>query len=407
MQASRIVVGRQAIQDRRRAVVGYELLFRTGAGTADTRASGDQMTADVVFGALNIGLHQIAHGRRIFCNADRGVLTGDVPISLPAEQTVIEVLESVHIDDDVLDGCRKLIADGFVLALDDFVWFDGAEQLLALADIVKIDIQATQGAELADLIDRCRRFDVRLLAEKVETHEEYDHCLGEGFDLFQGYLLEMPVLVAGRTIEAGHASRVKMGAALLGQDLDFDELDGMLRADPGLAYQIIQLASLGRPGETRRTVNSTRDALVLMGTRRVQNWLALLLARPDHPDVEDGFERTLMRARACEILAARIAASEAPVGFAAGLLSSLDLLFGIPVSELRASLPIGPELAEAAFGEDGALACLVRDAVDYQAGRRDRTWRSGLTERELDAAFASAFVWSLEASSSLAGARTT
>jgi EAL and modified HD-GYP domain-containing signal transduction protein len=399
VQVSRIVVGRQAIQDRNRKVVAYELLFRSAADTAGT-VTGDQMTADVVFGALNIGLNHVVHGRKIFCNADRGVLVGDLPINLPPEQTVIEVLETVAPDEDVVAGCRQLVSAGFDLALDDFVWFEGAEVLLDLAKIVKIDILATRGDELSELIERCRPFGVKLLAEKVESEAEYERCLDDGFELFQGYLLERPVVVSGRTIEAGRASRIKMAAALLGDDLDFDEINEMLRADPGLAYQIIQLASLGRPGETRRNVNTTRDALVLMGTRRIQNWMALILARPDQPTVEDGFAKTLMRARACEILAAKISEAQASIGFAAGLLSSLDLLFGIPPDELRQSLPIGDELAEAAFGDESQLARIVRAAVDYQLGTGVEH-ASGPTEQELDQAFANAFVWTMEASNSL------
>ena len=403
VQVNRVVVGRQAIQDRRRAVVGYELLFRTaGDGPAQGEPiSGDQMTAEVVFGALNIGLNHVVAGKRIFCNADRGVLVGDLPVNLPPEQTVIEVLEHVEPDDDVLAGCKRLVAQGYTLALDDFVWFDGAERLLELASIVKLDVQAVRGSELAELMQRCRAYGVQLLAEKVETDEELEHCTRLGFDLFQGYLLERPVVVSGRTVEPSRASRIRMAATLLGEDLDFDELDKLLRSDPGLAYQVMQLASLGREGETRRSISTIRDALVLAGSRRVQNWMALLLARPDHYSPDDGFTKTLIRARACELLATRISSWQSSMGFAAGLLSALDVLFGIPPAELRASLPIGEELADAAFGDQSDLARIIRDAVDYQLGVPDRKPHSDLTEDDLDDAFAQAFVWTMHTASAL------
>ena len=101
------------------------------------------MTAEVVFGAVAVGFDQLVSDRDAFCNADRGVLLGDVPLNLPPERTVVEVLETVHLDSEVLEGCRALAAEGYRLALDDFVWRPGAEQLLPLASIVKIDVLAT------------------------------------------------------------------------------------------------------------------------------------------------------------------------------------------------------------------------------------------------------------------------
>ena len=397
---SQIVVGRQAIQDRDGQIVGFELLFRRAAGESGG-LTGDQMTAEVLFGALNIGLNHVVGGKLIFCNAARGVLLGDVPITLPAEQTVVEVLETVEPDDAILAGCARLVEQGYTLALDDFEWIDGAPALLELATIVKIDIQVVQGDALDELIEQCRPFDVRLLAEKIETEDELNRFLDMGFDLFQGYQLERPVLVSGRTVEPSAISRIRLAATLLSTELSFDEIDTLLRSDPALAYQVMQIASLGRAGETRRSIYTIRDALVLAGSRRVQNWIALLLARPVRDADQADFTKTLIRARACELLAGKISSWQASMGFAAGLLSSLDLLFGIPPAELRASLPIGGLLAEAAFGDETELARVVRDAVDYQLSVPGRKRQSQLTEHDLDDAFAQAFVWTMETSTAL------
>jgi c-di-GMP phosphodiesterase len=403
---SRVVVGRQAIQDRGAVVVGYELLFRASehhkTSASNTGFSSDEMTAEVLFGALSIGLDHLAEGKLLFCNADRGVLLGDIPITLPPDQTVIEILETVDPNDEILLGCQRLIDQGYMLALDDFVWFDGAPVLLALASIVKIDIQAVPREDLASFADRCRAFDVRLLAEKVETEAELALCHSLGFDLYQGYLLERPEIVSGRTIEASQLARLRSAIALIGEDLDFEELTQLLRTDPGLAYQVMQLASLGRIGETRRSVNTIRDALVVAGSQRVQSWITLLLARPIQDAADGSFGQALMRARACEILATDLDANASSVAFAAGLLSALDLIFGISRAELVDSLQLGPRLSDAAFGDESELAHIVQDATDYQLAAPDRRRSSRLSERDLDEAFAQAFTWSAHVSEALA-----
>jgi c-di-GMP-related signal transduction protein len=202
VSALEIVVARQAIFDRNLQVVAYELLFRAAAQAdlADTLVADGLMTANVLYSSVNIGIENLVGDKLMFCNADRDVLTGRIPMVLPPAQTVIEILETVVTDDEVVDGCVRLSGLGYLLALDDFVWFDGAERLLDLVSIVKIDVLAYDEQGLVDIVARCAAFNVQLLAEKVETEAVLLFCLDLGFDYFQGYLLERPRNMSGKTL---------------------------------------------------------------------------------------------------------------------------------------------------------------------------------------------------------------
>ena len=389
-----VVVGRQGIYDGAGSVVGYELLFRGGSSSdtaGDGEADGDQMTAEVVYGALTIGLDQLVGDGRIFCNADRGVLLREVPLTLPADRTVVEVLASVDLDDAVLTGCRELVAAGYTLALDDFSWRPGIDRLLPLVSIVKIDVLHRTDETIAELVGHCRPYDVTLLAERVEDLSRVDRLAVHGFALFQGYAYERPSMVSASVLEPDGAHRLEL-ARMLEEDLDLEELEAVIRSDPALALQVFRLAAVGRLGETRRAVGSLRQALVLTGTGQVKEWLTLLLARPGASRNRAGYTGALVRARACELLAARVGRASAPVGFAAGLLSSLDALLHVPASSLARSLPLSDELREAAFGGTGPVGLIVLDAVDYQLGRRGRR-RSGLPEAAFQDAFSRAGAW--------------
>ena len=397
-----VVVGRQGIFTADRHIVGYELLFRGFGSDSTTRPSGDQMTAEVIYGANAIGLDHLVSGRMIFCNADRGVLEGTVPIALPPPQTVVEVLETVAVNPQMLEGCQRLIDAGYRLAADDFLWRPGAELLLPLTSIVKIDLLQIHGPELVELVQRCKDFDVRLLAEKVEDTTQLDELISMGFELFQGYALERPELVAGSTVEPGDLSRLRTAANFLGRELDLDQIEEIIKHDPGLALQVMRLASMGRTGEMGRKVSSLREALVLAGSRRMQNWVALLLARPTSgAAARDRFTNTLIRARACELLATRVSPALASLGFAAGMLSAVDILLHVSPDEARAALPLADDLNAAAFGADTPVGRLVRDAVDFQMGRPDPERISGVTAEELEDAFADAFAWAMASSSAL------
>jgi c-di-GMP-related signal transduction protein len=399
--STQVVVGRQGIYDTCGAVVGYELLFRGVDGSAAS-VTGDQMTAEVLFGAMALGFDHLVSDRDAWCNADRGVLVGELPLNLPPERTVVEVLETVDLDESVVRGCRALADEGYRLALDDFVWRPGAEALLPLASIVKIDVLETAATDLATVVDRCRRYDVTLLAEKVEDPDQLGELRELGFELFQGYALERPTVIAGRSLEPGAVTRLRMAAMLLADDPDLDEVEAVVRTDPALAFQLIQLASVGRLGETRREISSLRQALVLMGSHRVRNWAALLVSRsPTRDAPAHDFLGTLILARACELLVGRVDGGKAHVGFAAGMLSAMAAELHVSPQDVCHTVTLSEELIDAAFRAHGPVGTIVHDAVEFHQGNHRAVHRSQVTLPALHSAFASAVAWAMTCSVAL------
>ena len=388
-----VVVARQPIVDRAGDVVGFELLYRPSRPDMP-RPNGEQMTAQVVLGALSIGLDQLVGDKTMFCNAERGVLVGDTPVTLPTARTVIEVLETVVADDEAIAGCEDLIDQGFALALDDFVWREGAERLLPLASIVKIDLQASTREEVAALAERCRAYDVTLLAEKVETEDDVAWARAQGFELFQGYAIERPHIVEGRTVAASSVTQVQLAMMLLTQEVDFDELETILRREPGLVVQVLQLASIGAAHGLRNQVRTVREALVLLGTDRIQKWIALTMLSGHAGGSVDGLATALVRARTCELLARQRGIADPEFAFTAGMLSSLDLLLGVAPGELGATLEVDDALKASAFRHEGPTGALVREVTSYQASLRDPA-STECFAAELDSAAAAGFAWAL------------
>ncbi len=398
-----VVVGRQPIVDLRGDVVGYELLYRS-AGPASTALDGEQMTAEVLLSALTIGVDHLVGDGLVFCNADRGVLVGDTPVTLPPDRTVIEVLESVVIDADVVQGCADLVGRGFRLALDDFLWVEGAEQLLELAWVVKIDVLAQSPAEVIELAARCRAYDVLLLAEKVETQAQLEWARDAGFDLFQGYIIERPVQVRGHTLPAATTAHVQLAVHLLVEDIDLAEIEEVLRREPGLVVQLLHMAGRGGSRGLRREVRTIREALVLLGTARVRQWIALILLQGQRSSNPEAIITALARARACELLAAHSPGASAESAFTAGLVSALDLLLGVDGDQLT-SLDLDPALKSAAFDRVGVAGELVARVADFQDGvAHGRTAPGQLADAGLAGAVAAAFRWAAPQASALEAA---
>lgn len=408
MTTTEFIVARQPVFDRRFDVIGYELLFRptvtaTSADTPDVLYSGDLMTAQVLLNSVEIGIDRLAGDRLLFCNASRGPLVGEVPIILPPERTVIEVLESVVIDEEVLNGCRKLVYQGYQLALDDFTWFEGAERLLDIASIVKIDLLLVSPEELPALLERCSSFGVILLAEKVENFEQLHNCEALGFSYFQGYLLSRPQIVEGHRLDSSRLAVLRIAEHLWDPDAKISTIEQYVRSDPALSYQILKVASIGGAHGLRRTVRTLHDALILVGSRRLQAWVTLMLLVGHDAAPEETLSTALVRARLCELLAEQVSPELADVGFATGLLSCLDLLLGVPLSAALAELSIDAEIEAALLRHEGSLGAVLVEAVFLQTGECLPATGSGLNPATFQVSYLEAVTWADEMVHSLFG----
>ncbi len=397
-----VVVGRQAIFDRQQVVVAYELLFRQAPESvgASGALGGELMTAQVVFGALGIGVERLVGDKPVFVNADHKLLTGETLLALPPERVVVEVLETVVPDAEALAGCRRLVEAGYRLALDDVVSCAGLDALLELASIVKVDLPAVAAGDLADLVRACRDAGVELLAEKVETPRQMDACVELGFDYFQGYLLSRPQVVAGRALEPDAAVRLQLAGKLIADDCDVAQIEQIVQSAPGLVYQLLALAGIGAAHGTRRRVETIRDAVVLLGRRRMQSWAAILLMAGGRSSASEQSMTALVRARMCELVASVVPDASTGLAFVAGMVSAFDVLLGVPLDVVLDGIGAPDQLRTAASAGACPVGDVVADVVAYQLGELGASGaptRSGIGLHGLASAWTDAVEWALEA----------
>ncbi|MGN6606689.1 MAG: EAL and HDOD domain-containing protein [Jatrophihabitans sp.] len=398
---SDVIVGRAGIFDAACELVGHELLL------AETPRHRDGDAPSAVASAIDAiadGLDALAGGVPLFLAAERETLLGHHGTGALPAGSVLVMPPQLGIDDELVDGVRRRLAeDQLGLALDEVDWVPGVEHLLELASVVRVDLQRHTAAGAGAVVDRCQSYGIALLAHGLETDADLQLARDLGFDLFQGTAVR-PAHVERAGGGSTNVGRLRTVGSLLGGSLDFDEVEEVLQTEPTVTYQIMRLASLGRPGETRRRIASIRDALVIAGQWRVQQWMALLMTQSGDTGASDLVLCTLARARACELLAAeRWNESAGRVGFTAGVVSSFEQLLRIPADEIADSLELSTELRDAAFGSVRPLSRLVRDVVHRQTGTRVPPM-SGISRREVDAALGAAHRWALDVTGVLAEA---
>ena len=347
-----VFVARQAIFDRRLKVYGYELLFRPcrdcdTAGAADCSASLQVITNSF----FSIGMERLLAGTRAFINFPEELLSDERVFSLPPSQTVIEILETVRPDPPVVEACRALREKGFVLALDDFSHLKGWDRLANLVSIIKVDFRATTEAEQQALVERYAGRGICMLAEKVETQEEFARACRMGYHYFQGYFFARPVIVSRREIPGSKLAYLKILQEIHRPELELSVLEKLIQREVSLASKLLRYINSSIFGWIN-PVHSIRQALALLGEQEIRNWVSLATLPTLASDRPDELIRTaLLRARFSELIApwAGIGHRKSDL-FLIGLFSALDAMLGRPVAEILGEMRLGGDIAEALLG---------------------------------------------------------
>jgi len=268
---------------------------------------------------------------------------------LPPDRVVVEILETVAADEPVLAACRRLKSAGYRIALDDFVPGDAREPIAPLADIIKVDIRQSSFAESSAVL-RQSGMQSSLLAEKVETREEFVSTRNAGFTYFQGYFFRRPELMQAREIPANRLNYLRLLKAVSRPELDLRELEGVIKAEASLCYRLLRYLNspvFGFPSEIR----SVRHAVVMLGEREVRRWVRLATALvAAQSRTSDLLLAALVRARFCELLAPGLPPGAADL-FLVGLLSLMDAMLGLPMEMVLAGISLDPQTTAVLLGQ--------------------------------------------------------
>jgi EAL and modified HD-GYP domain-containing signal transduction protein len=390
---SDVYVGRQAIFDSRRQVMGYELLYRRGT---DNWASIDDpvaaTTAVVSAAILGFGLDHLVSDGLAFVNVTRDFLAAGLYRLLPAPRVVLEILEHEVVNDELMALLGGVRAEGYRLALDDYVPGSAARRLVGLAEIVKVDLMATPPGAMPGLVADLRTQGAVVLAEKVETPADLRLVTEMGIEFVQGFFFQRPEVLAGRTVSIGQLPAVRLLGSVDRLDVSTTELEAIIACEPGLAYRLLRLANSPAVG-VPRPVTSLRDALLLLGRRTVKNLALVAMIHGVEGKTSELAGTAIVRAKMCEQLATSVAPASAPAAFMVGLLSVLDALFDAPIASLVDQLSISDEIAMALVDHSGQLGELLDVAIAYERCAPPSVDRPDLpAETKLDA-YATAVSW--------------
>ena len=368
-QNMQLFLGRQPILGREQQLFAYELFFRDGLIATGNRAEildPTHATATVIANAFaELSNNDVLGPYRAFINVGLDILFGDLIEALPQHLVALEILESVKPTPEVLARCQQLHDLGFMLAVDDVIEVnESSRPLLALADIIKVDIQNMEADRLRAVVEQLKPFGKKLLAEKVETAEQLSLCQSLGFDLFQGYFFAKPTLIVGKKLNPSQLVLVRL-LGLVFEDADTTAIEAAFKTEPGLTVNMLRLTNSVACGLSIN-VTSLRHAITILGRRQLQRWLQLLIfttPKGGMQGVNPLLQLAATRGRVMELLAERVVPRNrefADHSFMVGIMSLMPTLLGIQMADILGQLPVALRVKQALMDYAGQHGLMLR-----------------------------------------------
>ena len=362
---SDFLIGRQQILDRNLDTYAYEILFRgqnydLNQNDGATKATNQVITDSI----LEIGLNDIVGTSKAFINFTSQNILEKTPISLPKDRIVIEVLENVTVDLRIINNLRELHQLGYTIALDDFVYSEDWKPLLEIADIIKLDVLQMGLPETEKCIAKLQQYQGDLLAEKVETLEEFQALQNMGCIFFQGFFFSKPNIVAGKRLGINQTSAIRLLSIINQTDVDFTEITQIISQDVGLSYKLlhyINSAFFSLPNK----IDTINHAITCLGLTEIKRWTNILTLASLSDKPQAVLLNSLIRAKMCEHLAEQVNENTEQF-FLIGMFSCLDCFLDMPIDDALVQLPIAKDISDAILYKKSIAGEALQCVINYE-----------------------------------------
>ncbi len=385
----RVRVTRQGVYDARRQLVAYRGAFSIAAvpgqrsGDARERDHVPPSTQAVAAAFGTFGIDTLTDGKPLFTRLPRPFLTGIVPVPADPAALVLDLGPHTYADAELLSGVARLRREGYRIAVSDHTGDPARAALAEVADFVSLSVSALPPLVVPGLVAACRARGATLIAADVEDAPTFAHCVELGFDLFEGRYLQRPMLLERRVLTPSQLVCARLLGELADPDLSQTRIEQLVGSDPGLTLRVLRTANSAASGAASE-LSSLRQALVLLGPRRLRSWVVLaLLDGGTARDVSGDLWAVLARAHACQ----RLAGAHPDLGYTVGLLSGAADLLGAAAADVADGAGLGSEARSALLDGDGDAGRALEAVLAHERDDVEAVTRTGLTPIDVSHAY--------------------
>ncbi len=367
---------RQPILDRNKNLFGYELLFRDSLDNVFPDIDGDEATSKMIEASqFNMGISEFTGNKPAFINFTQETLDQGYPEMLTNEEVVVEILETVKPGKKLLSLCKDLHNKGYTIALDDYEHQNVWAHFFPFIKIIKIDIQQTNLDGIKEILKATEDHPhIKLLAEKVETYEEYNQMLQIGFEYFQGFFFAKPEVVKTKSLSPSQMAMAELLYETSKPELDLNSITSVFERDVSLSYKLLRYAN-SAIFRRRNEISTIKQALVILGSGELKRFLGLMFAITANPDKPTELIKLAMaRAKFCELTAHEIRSQlDVSIAFLTGLLSMIDAILDEDMASVLEKLPLAQEIKAPLLTRKGVMAAVIKLVELIEHAEWDKT----------------------------------
>jgi len=354
-----VFVGRQPILDLDENIFAYELLYRNSSKNSFPEIDADEATIGLIVNTfMSIGIDVVNKGGLSFINFTGSLLAKEVFNYLDPKLVVIEILEDVEITPSLITKIRFMKDDGFKIAMDDFIMqkqYKIHASLFEFINYIKVDFLSSSMKERLIIEEFAVKYPhIELIAEKVETMEDYNYAKKSGYKLFQGYYFAQPEIISGFEIPTRMNLHFQIIKRLSEIEPDIASIAEFIKRDVSLSYKLLRFinsAGVGMP----REISSINQAIMVIGINGMKKWMHVLTLRDIGNNAESGkvkalVQYSLTRAKMCELLAINARKKNPESYFLAGMFSLMDVITSRNWHDVLKMLPLSDEVTRTLMG---------------------------------------------------------
>lgn len=395
-------VARQPIVDRNKKIVAFELLYRNGKKNAFPDVNSDFATKSILINQSLVHQQRILNDCMGFVNFGYESLIDRLPFDFPNKSYTIEILETCPPSDELYDIVVELNKKGYRIALDDYIPSEEWLRFYDYIDIIKFDITTYPLSKAAEYIDNLKDYNIKFLAERVETYEEFIEAKEYGFHFFQGYFFSKPEVIHNKVVDSSLSSQIQLSAAISRETLDIEKIERIIASNPGLSFKLLNFVN--ECSKVKAPINSLQQALVYLGEDKIRKFVTYAVLKtlsPEKPSIL--FNMSLQRAKFFEMILSFIGLDKKKeLGYLCGMLTVIDALLDVDISSILEPLNVDMEIKSALLNEEGILGGVIQlaKAVENSDWHKVDELSNSLKIKEVNImdAFVESAVWADEVS---------
>ena len=364
-------IARQAILDRQSNTIGYELLFRDSINNKFPEIDPDIASSKLIIqNHLQGDIQSLCLGKLAFINFTERCLINKFPLLFDKSAIVIELVGQSAPTENLLKVAKYYFDKGYKIALTEYNLDPRWDDIFPYLSMIKVNIEKINPKRLQPVISKIKPFEIKLVAEKVETNFQLQALAEVGFSYYQGFFYHEPEIIEGQKLAPMKTQMLNLISETFHVPLNYTSIASIISHDVNLSVGLLKMVNNVGTGSTVE-ITSLKQAAAYLGEEKLKQFVTILaLSKLTTDKTDELSKQALITARLMSAIAAKNNAFKeiSTFAFITGLLSAIEAILSMSITDIINTMPLADPIEQALLKREGLLGELLTLTSNYITG---------------------------------------